>query len=287
VRSLRRSERGDIRDGHRAVRVRSGTDSPVRYSAFDPRLQLWVAANMFYPTLHVTLHGVVANQLLADNPPEALDVPVSADIEAGYEDVAATVTAVLQAGAVGVNLEDRRNGAGLYESAEQADRLAAARTAADGMPFWINARTDVFLGGTGRIDDALERSAAYAAAGADSLFVPGLVDAAAIAELAAGPLPVAVMVSGPWAALPCRVWEMRSSLTTSPAGWLACVAWRPSPWAARGRAAPAGRTATGISPCTTAVVSIPVTWAPSAGPARSQRSGAGAAECSMAARGSG
>jgi len=118
---------------------------------------------------------------------------VSADIEAGYEDVAATVTAVLQAGAVGVNIEDRRNGAGLYESAEQADRLAAARTAADGMPFWINARTDVFLGGTGRIDDALDRSAAYAAAGADSLFVPGLVDPAAIAELAAGPLPVAVM----------------------------------------------------------------------------------------------
>ena len=52
------------------------------------------------------------------------------------------------------------------------------------MPFWINARIDVFLGGTGRIDDALEQSAAYAAAGADSLFVPGLVDPAAIAELA-------------------------------------------------------------------------------------------------------
>jgi len=124
----------------------------------------------------------------------ALDLPVSADIEAGYEDVAATVTAVLQAGAVGVNIEDRRNGAGLYESAEQADRLAAARTAADGVPFWINARTDVFLGGSGRIDDALDRSAAYAAAGADSLFVPGLVDPAGIAELATGPLPVAVMV---------------------------------------------------------------------------------------------
>ncbi len=71
---------------------------------------------------------------------------------------------------------DRRDGARLYEPAEQAGRLAAARTAAHGMPFWINARTDVFLGGTSRIDDALERSAACAAAGADSLFVPGLVD---------------------------------------------------------------------------------------------------------------
>src|SRR5580704_6397377 len=124
----------------------------------------------------------------------AVDVPVSADIEAGYEDVAATVTAVLEAGAVGVNIEDRRNGSRLYEPAEQADRLAAARAAAHGIPFWINARTDVFLGGSGRIDDALSRSAAYAAVGADSLFVPGLVDLAAIAELAKGPLPVAVMV---------------------------------------------------------------------------------------------
>ncbi len=124
----------------------------------------------------------------------ALGVPVSADIEAGYEDVATTVTAVLEAGAVGVNIEDRRDGSGLYEPAEQADRLGAARTAARGAPFWINARTDVFLAGTRRIDDALERSAAYAAAGANSLFVPGLVDPAAIAELAKGPLPVAVMV---------------------------------------------------------------------------------------------
>jgi len=124
----------------------------------------------------------------------ALDVPVSADIEAGYDDVPATVAAVLQAGAAGVNIEDRRDGSGLYEPAEQAGRLAAARAAARGIPFWINARTDVFLAGSRRIDDALERSAAYAAAGADSLFVPGLVNPAAIAELAQGPLPVAVMV---------------------------------------------------------------------------------------------
>ncbi len=124
----------------------------------------------------------------------AIDVPVSADIEAGYSDVAATVTAVLQAGAVGVNIEDRRDGSGLYAPTEQAHRLATARAAARGTPLWINARTDVFLAGTRRIDDALERSAVYAAAGADSLFVPGLVDPAAIAELAAGPLPVAVMV---------------------------------------------------------------------------------------------
>jgi 2-methylisocitrate lyase-like PEP mutase family enzyme len=126
-----------------------------------------------------------------------VDLPVSADIEAGYGNVAATVTAVVQAGAVGINLEDREHGS-LLHPAEQAERLAAARTAAPGGT-WINARTDVFLGGSRKIDEVLARSAAYAAAGADSLFVPGLTDPAEIAEIAAGPLPVAVMV---WAGAP-------------------------------------------------------------------------------------
>jgi 2-methylisocitrate lyase-like PEP mutase family enzyme len=141
----------------------------------------------------------------------AVPVPVSADIEAGYgarpDAVAATVTAVAEAGAVGVNLEDRsgRADALLFTPTEQAERLAAARAAASrlGVPLWINARTDIFLAGVGpaerRLDDALERASSYAAAGADSLFVPGLVDLDAIAELAAGPLPVAVMV---WAGAP-------------------------------------------------------------------------------------
>jgi 2-methylisocitrate lyase-like PEP mutase family enzyme len=149
----------------------------------------------------------------------AVPVPVSADIEAGYgpgaDAVAATVTAVVQAGAIGVNLEDRsgRADAVLFTATEQAERLAAARTAADslGIPLWINARTDIFLTGVGpaerRVDDALERAARYAAAGADSLFVPGLVDLGTIAELAAGPLPVAVMV---WAGAP-TVADLRSA----------------------------------------------------------------------------
>jgi len=129
----------------------------------------------------------------------AVALPVSADIEAGYGPgpaaVAATVTAVVQAGAVGVNLEDRSGPASLFEPAEQAERLAAARAAADrlAIPVWINARTDLFLTGAGSLQDAAERAAVYATAGADSLFVPGLTDPAAIAELAAGPLPVAVM----------------------------------------------------------------------------------------------
>jgi 2-methylisocitrate lyase-like PEP mutase family enzyme len=130
----------------------------------------------------------------------AVPVPVSADIESGYGDVAATVTAVAQAGAVGINLEDAPGTGGrtLLEPAEAADRIAAARAAADalGVRLWINARTDVYLRGTSgdQLAETRSRAAAYAAAGADSIFVPGLVDLTTLATLAADPVPVAVMV---------------------------------------------------------------------------------------------
>ena len=136
----------------------------------------------------------------------AVDVPVSADIEAGYgatpADVAATVDAVLDAGVSGVNLEDRdRSSAALLWPADvQAARLAAARAAADrrGAPFVINARTDVYLAGVGAVADreelTLERARHYHSAGADCLFVPGLLDPAALARLIPrSPLPVSVM----------------------------------------------------------------------------------------------
>src|SRR5205814_404994 len=104
------------------------------------------------------------------------------------------------------NLEDRRWPAGtLFEPAEQAERIAAARSAADafGIPMWINARTDVFLRGGAPVpqlvEQALGRAAAYAPAGADSLFVPGVVDPDVIRTLAAGPLPIAVMA---WSGAP-------------------------------------------------------------------------------------
>jgi 2-methylisocitrate lyase-like PEP mutase family enzyme len=139
------------------------------------------------------------------------DLPVSADVEDGYGTepaaVAATVTAVVRAGAVGLNIEDRpgRNGATLYTPAEQAERIAAARAVARrlGVPFWINARTDTYLAAVGpeerRLAETLERADAYAAAGADSLFVPGVADLDTIAELVAGPLPLNVMA---WAGMP-------------------------------------------------------------------------------------
>ncbi|RDI67496.1 isocitrate lyase/PEP mutase family protein [Nocardia pseudobrasiliensis] len=141
----------------------------------------------------------------------AVTVPVTADVEGGYgptpEDVAATVEAVVGAGAVGVNLEDsHRPGGPLFEIAEQAERLRAARAAAAraGLPqLVINARTDVYLFGIGapegRFDDVVARASAYAEAGADSLFVPGLLDLDALGELSRkSPLPINVM-TGPGA----------------------------------------------------------------------------------------
>jgi 2-methylisocitrate lyase-like PEP mutase family enzyme len=117
-----------------------------------------------------------------------VSVPVSADIETGYgttpEDVATTVRAVLDAGAVGVNIEDaRRDGDGPLRDVEgQCARIAAARAAA-GDSLYINARIDTYLAGAGGADETVARASAYLAAGADGVFVPGLVDPDTIAKL--------------------------------------------------------------------------------------------------------
>jgi 2-methylisocitrate lyase-like PEP mutase family enzyme len=139
----------------------------------------------------------------------AVEVPVTADVEGGYgsapEDVASTIEAVIAAGGVGVNVEDSKAGTGsLFSAAEHAERLRAGREAAAraGLPeLVINVRTDVYLfqigAAEGRLDDVLARTEAYAAAGADCLFVPGLVDLDVLSGLVkASPLPVNVM-AGP------------------------------------------------------------------------------------------
>jgi 2-methylisocitrate lyase-like PEP mutase family enzyme len=144
----------------------------------------------------------------------AVRVPVTADIEAGYghrpTDVAETVEAALDAGAVGVNLEDNMHGARkepLYGIDEQAARIAAARAAADrrGIALVINARTDTFLAEVGAdIEEqaaaTIERGRAYLKAGADLVFVPLLVDPAIVRRLAngiAGPLSLMILPGAP------------------------------------------------------------------------------------------
>ena len=128
----------------------------------------------------------------------AVSVPVSADVESGYgdgtpADAAATARAVIEAGAVGINLEDAPgvNGAVLVDVEQQAARIAAARAAAEaaGVDLFINARTDVMLRKVGdegrRFEETVRRARAYVAAGADGVFVPGVADTDTIQRLAA------------------------------------------------------------------------------------------------------
>jgi 2-methylisocitrate lyase-like PEP mutase family enzyme len=148
---------------------------------------------------------------------DAVRVPVTADIEAGYGDaagdVALTVAAVLDLGVVGVNLEDRiqrRGGPSLYDIDEQRTRIGAARKEADrlGSDLLINARVDTFLLGIGRdVEERLaltiERGNVYLRAGADVVFVPGVIDVGSIRRLADalnGPLNVMVIPGAPDAA---------------------------------------------------------------------------------------
>jgi 2-methylisocitrate lyase-like PEP mutase family enzyme len=126
----------------------------------------------------------------------ATELPVTIDLESGYEDVGATIGLAITAGAVGCNLEDSRPADGsLREIAEQFARIREARRSVDAA-FFINARTDAFLQpGDDQIGAAIARARAYAAAGADGIFVPGLEDKTLILQLVeASPLPVNIMV---------------------------------------------------------------------------------------------
>lgn len=128
---------------------------------------------------------------------DAVDLPVTADMEAGYGDTpeaaAATARGVVEAGAVGINLEDTCDGEEpLLPIAGFVAKIAAVRTVATetGVPLVLNARTDVFIGEVGdaatRLARAIERGRAYLAAGADCIFVPAVADAGVIAALVAG-----------------------------------------------------------------------------------------------------
>lgn len=122
----------------------------------------------------------------------AVKIPVSADMEAGYGSIADTVRDVVDAGAVGLNLEDgtRDPNAPLVPIETQLERIREARKTANdlGVPVVINARVDVFLARVGdeltRLPATIERGSAYADAGADCIFVPGVVDRDTIRALA-------------------------------------------------------------------------------------------------------
>src|SRR5262249_16145070 len=95
---------------------------------------------------------------------DAVDVPVTADLEAGYGDPPRTAAAATTAGAAGMNLEDSLGDRELALE-DQVALIRAVRVAAPDLV--LNARVDVFLVGSGDIGEAVERGHAYLAAGAD------------------------------------------------------------------------------------------------------------------------
>lgn len=119
-----------------------------------------------------------------------LRVPLTVDVEAGYSDdpvrVGETVASVLEAGAVGINLEDGMGAPELLAAKIQEAKRAAARL---GVDLFVNARTDVYLRGLvpaeQRLRETLARAERYRDAGADGLFVPGARDAETLGALAA------------------------------------------------------------------------------------------------------
>jgi 2-methylisocitrate lyase-like PEP mutase family enzyme len=138
---------------------------------------------------------------------EAVELPVSMDLEAGYGDAGETARRAIAIGAAGGNLEDE-----MMPLAEAVAAVAAVVRAgeAEGVPFVLNARTDAFLKAGDRprgevLAEAIERGRAFLEAGAPVVFVPGAVDRGEIEELVAGlgerKLSV---ISPPGAALPAR-----------------------------------------------------------------------------------
>jgi 2-methylisocitrate lyase-like PEP mutase family enzyme len=118
----------------------------------------------------------------------AVDIPVSADLEAGYGDAGETVRRAIGVGVVGANLEDQ-----MRPLATAAGEVSAAVKAgeAEGIPFVLNARTDAFLKGADRdpkdvLADAIERGRAFLDAGASCVFVPGRLDEATVTALVEG-----------------------------------------------------------------------------------------------------
>jgi 2-methylisocitrate lyase-like PEP mutase family enzyme len=166
-----------------------------------------------FPAIATTSAGIAWAAGLPDGGPMSRDVmldavgrivasvgvPVSADLEAGYgdtpDDVGRTVARVVDLGVVGCNIEDAIDGTLLHID-DAVARLEAARAAAPRGSFVLNARTDTYLSGVegDLFDETVDRARRYIDAGADCIFVPGVVETDEIRRLAAAiPAPLNVV----------------------------------------------------------------------------------------------
>jgi len=134
----------------------------------------------------------------------ATDLPVNADFEAGFADepegVAESVRLAIGTGIAGLSIEDRI-GRDLYEPALAVERIRAARGAIDasGEDVILVGRTEGFLIGRKDLSATIDRLVAYAEAGADCLYAPGVIDVASVAQIvnAVAPKPVNVLMAWP------------------------------------------------------------------------------------------
>lgn len=155
-----------------------------------------IAASLGYPDGEVLSRESMLDAV--ERIVRSVRVPVTADVEAGYgetpEAVAETVSRAMDAGAVGVNLEDGTGDpdAPLDDVDRHAAKIEAARAVADraDIPVVVNGRTDVFWADVGeegdRLERAIDRANAYYRHGSDCLFVPGVTDPDTVEALATG-----------------------------------------------------------------------------------------------------
>jgi 2-methylisocitrate lyase-like PEP mutase family enzyme len=157
-----------------------------------------------------------------------LRVPLTVDAEVGYSsepaEVAEHIARLIDAGAVGINIEDGRAKPELLARKIEAIRHASERA---GVALFINARCDVYLKGLApegeRAGEMLRRAALYEAAGADGLFAAGARHPGEIAEICAGtrlPVNLLAMPGVPAAAELAALGVKRISSGSGPAEWL-------------------------------------------------------------------
>ena len=136
----------------------------------------------------------------------AVDLPINADFESGFavepEGVAANVRLAMQTGVAGLSIEDSKpDGVGLQDLRLAVEQIRAARAAIDasGQDVILVARTEGLLSDAGTVTAAIDRLVAFAEAGADCLYAPGVKDRGDIAAMvrAVAPRPLNVLVTAP------------------------------------------------------------------------------------------
>ena len=117
---------------------------------------------------------------------KATELPVTADLDDGYEEPGETIRRAIAIGVVGANVEDRLKP---FDESVARVRAIIAAAEAEGVPFQLNARTDAIARGTGplseRLPEAIKRGKAFLAEGAALVFIPGLVDRESVEQVVA------------------------------------------------------------------------------------------------------